>query len=93
MAFVHVTDDGERMTLVAEKSRPEHEHTELAERCRTLMRSELGLDEVLVILTPPDSIPRTTSGKLQRLAAKRWITATRAGVNDQPSAGQHAIQG
>jgi fatty-acyl-CoA synthase len=73
VAFVHVTDDGDLMTLVGETSRPEQEHPDLADRCRALIRAELGLDEVLVILTPPNSIPRTTSGKLQRLAAKSWV--------------------
>lgn len=93
VAFVHATDDEERMTLVGETSRPQREHTELAERCRALIRSELGLDEVLVILTPPDSIPRTTSGKLQRLAAKRWVTAMRSGVRDEPAAAQRPMPG
>lgn len=72
------------MTLVVETSVPEHQHAELADRYRALIRSELGLDDVLVILTPPDSIPRTTSGKLQRLAAKRWISA-RPTLGDQES--------
>lgn len=93
VAFVQVTDDGERMTLVGETSQPQHEHKELAERFRTLIRSEIGLDEVLVILTPPDSIPRTTSGKLQRLAAKRWVTTMGSGVRDEPAAGQRAMPG
>ncbi|MCZ7415129.1 AMP-binding protein [Streptomyces sp. WMMC897] len=75
VAFVHQADEGDRhdeyMVLVAETSRPEAEHPELAARLRHRVRSALGLDELRVVLAAPDSLPRTTSGKLQRLTAKR----------------------
>ncbi|WP_431783155.1 AMP-binding protein [Streptomyces chumphonensis] len=79
VAFVHQADDGaggesgpsEHMVLVAETGRPEAEHPELTARLRTLVRTALGLDELRVVLAAPDSLPRTTSGKLQRLTARK----------------------
>ncbi|MER6734330.1 AMP-binding protein [Streptomyces puniciscabiei] len=79
VAFVHQEQEhgqgrhGERefMVLVAETDRPEAEHTALADHLRTLVRKSLGLHDLRVVLAAPDTLPRTTSGKLQRLAAKR----------------------
>jgi acyl-CoA synthetase (AMP-forming)/AMP-acid ligase II len=70
VAFVH-QGDHEFMVLVAETDCPEAEHADLAARLRTLVRSALGLDDLHVVLTAPDSLPRTTSGKLQRLVARQ----------------------
>jgi fatty-acyl-CoA synthase len=70
VAFVHQTVERESMALVAETSRPAYEHDQIAERLRVVIRSAIGLDDLMIKLAPPDSIPRTTSGKLQRLASK-----------------------
>jgi fatty-acyl-CoA synthase len=70
VAFVHQTVERESMALVVETSRPVYEHDEIAERLRVIVRSVIGLDDLMIKLAPPDSIPRTTSGKLQRLASK-----------------------
>lgn len=75
VAFVHQTVERELMALVAETSRPAYEHDEIAERLRVIIRSATGLDDLLIKLAPPDSIPRTTSGKLQRLASKDRFAA------------------
>ncbi|MFF5425224.1 MULTISPECIES: AMP-binding protein [unclassified Streptomyces] len=78
VAFVHQERDHtegrgggrETMVLVAETARPEAEHPALSDRLRTLVRRALGLDDLRVVLVAPDTLPRTTSGKLQRLAAR-----------------------
>jgi acyl-CoA synthetase (AMP-forming)/AMP-acid ligase II len=78
VAFVHSEEDRELMVLVAETHRPEAEHAELTGRLRALVRSALGLDDLRVVLAAPDSLPRTTSGKLQRLVAKRTFEESHA---------------
>ena len=72
VAFVsQVTDGLDRMTLVAETARPAGEHGELAGQLRACVQAALGLDDLMIVLAPPHSIPRTTSGKLQRIDAKQ----------------------
>jgi acyl-CoA synthetase (AMP-forming)/AMP-acid ligase II len=71
VAFI---DDGgsdtERMVLVAETTVDADGHPALAARLRGLIRSATGLDDVHVVPVAPRSIPRTSSGKLQRLATR-----------------------
>ncbi|WP_419996415.1 AMP-binding protein [Streptomyces boninensis] len=71
VAFVHQEGDREFMVLVAETGSPAAEHAALATRLRALVRSALGLDDLRVEFVAPDSLPRTTSGKLQRPAVKQ----------------------
>jgi fatty-acyl-CoA synthase len=70
VAFVDEANGRERMVLVAETTAVGDEQDMLVERLRRLVGSAIGLDDLLVRLTPPNSIPRTSSGKLQRIAAK-----------------------
>ncbi|MFE0736019.1 AMP-binding protein [Streptomyces sp. NPDC058855] len=78
VAFVHQERDTgqgraaerEFMVLVAETDRPGAEHPALSDRLRTRVRRALGLHDLRVVLVAPDTLPRTTSGKLQRLAAR-----------------------
>jgi acyl-CoA synthetase (AMP-forming)/AMP-acid ligase II len=70
LAYVDEVDGRERMVLVAETVVEGDEQAALVTRLRELIGSATGLDDVVVLLTPPHSIPRTTSGKLQRIAAK-----------------------
>ena len=66
----------ERIVLVAETAVTEPDgcselRATIAARCRAV----LGLPHLDVRLVPPRTIPRTTSGKLQRLAMRRRILA------------------
>ncbi|MGQ0842011.1 AMP-binding protein [Actinokineospora sp.] len=70
VAFVHQDDGREQMVLVAETTADAGEHAEVTTRLRAVIRSATGLDDVRVVLAAPKSIPRTSSGKLQRLAAR-----------------------
>ncbi len=70
VAFVHTEDDRERMVVVAETTVDASGHDEVAARLRAVIRGAIGLDDVRVVLAAPRSIPRTSSGKLQRLAAR-----------------------
>lgn len=67
VAFV----DAERIVLCAEtRLANEDERRRLAKEITARCTSELGLPELTVHLVPPRTIPRTTSGKLQRLAMR-----------------------
>lgn len=70
VAFIDGIGDTEGMVLVAETTVDSRAHEELARRLRSVVRSTIGLDEVRVVLAAPGAIPRTSSGKLQRLAAR-----------------------
>lgn len=74
VAFVDTADGAERMVLVAETTVDADGHPALVERLRGVIRSATGLDDVRVVLAAPRSIPRTSSGKLQRLAARNLFT-------------------
>lgn len=63
--------DGERIVLCAETRQTDRQRltAEIVTRCS----AELGLGGLEVHLVPPRTIPRTTSGKLQRLGMReRW---------------------
>ncbi|MFC4857287.1 AMP-binding protein [Actinophytocola glycyrrhizae] len=70
VAFVDDRGDAERMVLVAETTADAGDHPALAARLRGVIRSATGLDDVHVVPVAPRSIPRTSSGKLQRLATR-----------------------
>ena len=70
VAFVHAGGGREQMVLLAETGRSAAEHAELADHLRTLVRGAVGLDDLVVVLAKRGAIPRTSSGKLQRLVAK-----------------------
>ncbi|MCE0764855.1 AMP-binding protein [Pseudonocardia kujensis] len=58
----------EHVAVVAETAAPEAEHKALRHAIAARVRRALGLSALTVHLTAPDSLPRTTSGKLRRLA-------------------------
>jgi len=63
-------DDGERVVaLVQCRVSDETARAELSAQIANLLRARHGLD-VLVVLTPPHSLPQTSSGKLSRTRAK-----------------------
>jgi fatty-acyl-CoA synthase len=55
----------ERMIVVAESKLPAQEHATLARELRTYLQS-LGFDVDEVVIVAPASLPKTTSGKIQR---------------------------
>ena len=58
---------GERLVLVAETRRTEPEEKEkLAAAIREKMDSQLGIPLDEVVLAPPQSVPMTSSGKVQK---------------------------
>lgn len=70
VAYADNVDGRERMVLVAETAVDGDEQAELATRLRTLVSGAVELDDLKVVLAGPNAIPRTSSGKLQRIAAR-----------------------
>jgi acyl-CoA synthetase (AMP-forming)/AMP-acid ligase II len=74
VAFIDGSDTAERIVLVAETTVDDaDQRSRLAERLRAKVIAETGLDQLAVTLVGPNSIPRTSSGKLQRLASNRLV--------------------
>ncbi|MEU0874651.1 fatty acyl-AMP ligase [Nocardia brasiliensis] len=70
-------DGTDVIALIAETELTGPAADALGERIRAQVAARLGLAAVDVYLVAPRTIPRTSSGKLQRLAARGLITATR----------------
>ncbi len=68
-APAHRADGAEEIVLVAETTLSGAAGGELAAELRRRVASELGLTEVTVRLVRPRAIPRTSSGKVRRLAS------------------------
>jgi fatty-acyl-CoA synthase len=68
-----VLEPQEHVAVVAETALPEAEHDPLRHEIAARVRRALGLSALTVHLTAPDSLPRTTSGKLRRLATAALI--------------------
>jgi fatty-acyl-CoA synthase len=74
-AAVALTDrQGERLALIVETTAADPNelaaHAELVERA---VRTELGLDRLRVVLVPPRTVLRTTTGKLRRLELRERL--------------------
>ncbi|MBF6229519.1 fatty acyl-AMP ligase [Nocardia abscessus] len=72
-----IDPDADVIALIAESERTGAGADALTEAIRARISAELGLAAVRVHLVAPRSIPRTSSGKLQRLAARDLITHRR----------------
>ncbi|WP_280312983.1 fatty acyl-AMP ligase [Nocardia abscessus] len=72
-----IDPDADVIALIAESERTGADADALTEAIRARISAELGLAAVRVHLVAPRSIPRTSSGKLQRLAARDLITHRR----------------
>jgi len=59
-------ETGEELVVVAETKRSEEDHAELADQVRRAIQRELSLSTSEVICLKPGSLPKTSSGKLQR---------------------------
>ena len=73
--------DREQVLVLVERTRGAGaaEHNGLAEACRKAVLLETGLDVDQVVLLAPDSIPRTSSGKVRRAEALRRYLAGELG--------------
>ncbi|MFC7304198.1 AMP-binding protein [Streptomyces monticola] len=80
VAYVDGAADGdERIVLAAESGMAdENACRELERELRRRIVAELGLEAVTVHVVAPRTLPRTTSGKFQRLAAKDALAAASA---------------
>jgi fatty-acyl-CoA synthase len=63
----------ELLCVVAETASGPEQHTELSARIRTALQTR-GVSADRIVLLPPRSIPRTTSGKLQRVRLARVLS-------------------
>jgi acyl-CoA synthetase (AMP-forming)/AMP-acid ligase II len=64
----------ELLCVVAETSRDAAEHVELAARIRSALKSR-GVVPDRVVLVPPRALPRTSSGKLRRVAVSTMLAS------------------
>jgi fatty-acyl-CoA synthase len=64
------TDGAEQVVVIAETALTGAEAAKLAAGLRRRVAAELGLTEVTVRLVKPRAIPRTSSGKVRRLASR-----------------------
>lgn len=69
VAVGEVTPEGERLLLFVEYRKDPR--PDLAEDCRKAVLANTGLNPDLVLVLPPGTLPRTSSGKLRRAEALR----------------------
>lgn len=63
--------DAEQLIVVAETARPSKEFKKLEQDIKHQMNETLNVSVDKIILVPPHTIPKTSSGKLQRSACKK----------------------
>jgi acyl-CoA synthetase (AMP-forming)/AMP-acid ligase II len=66
VAFSVPGANGEELVTVVETKLPEEEHAELTDRVRKAIQRELSLAASDIICLRPGTLPKTSSGKLQR---------------------------
>lgn len=65
----------ERVVVVAESRAEAHEHEALARRVQARTLEAMGLQPDLVAIVPPGTVPKTSSGKLQRSRCRElWLS-------------------
>lgn len=84
-AFAVPSPDGERIVVIAERRRDAHDaaarHDAIAVAARALLSRDMALTLHELVLVEPDTIPRTTSGKIARLRAREaYLDGTLARV-------------
>jgi acyl-CoA synthetase (AMP-forming)/AMP-acid ligase II len=73
-AVGEVAEDGERLLVFVEARDPDEG---LAERCRAAVLSATGANPSLVVVLPPGTLPRTSSGKVRRgESLRQWHAGT-----------------
>ncbi|NLT68368.1 MAG: fatty acyl-AMP ligase, partial [Acidobacteria bacterium] len=83
VAFSVCGDSTEKLIIIAETLMPEN--GELASNIREQVRSAFGLSVSEVVLVRRGSIPKTSSGKLQRRRAKALFEGGMLRNTDSPS--------
>ncbi|MBN9229118.1 MULTISPECIES: AMP-binding protein [Legionella] len=75
VAYASQLNHEEGIVVVAElkAQTPKHYYSELANKINQMLAQEIHLSAQQIILLPPKSIPKTTSGKLQRIKCKELI--------------------
>ncbi len=75
-AVSHRPEDGEAERLIVFAEAP-GTGPDRAMRCRDAVLGACGLDPALVVVLPPGTLPRTSSGKIRRgETMKRWLDRT-----------------
>jgi 1-acyl-sn-glycerol-3-phosphate acyltransferase len=78
--IIDTTQGTERTVVIAETAESDgRERTRLAERVQAVIADVLGVPADEVVLAPPQSVPKTASGKLRRSAAKDLYESGRIG--------------
>jgi fatty-acyl-CoA synthase len=88
LAFSVPWPEGEERVVMVVQSRQNDpaERADLVKRLQGLVRSEFGI-ECHVELVPPQTLPRTSSGKLSRSKARQNFMASRDLQAVEPAAG------
>ncbi len=72
VAVGHISNEGERLLLFVESySKDISERDDLAQNCKLAVSGRTGLHPDLVLILPPGTLPRTSSGKLKRQESLR----------------------
>jgi len=74
-----VTKGEETFVICAETKLPESEHSRIEKDVRGRILEAMGIHVGQVVLLAPDSLPKTSSGKLQRAKAKEMFLAEELG--------------
>ena len=75
-AVGHISNEGERLLLFVESySQDISEQDDLAQKCKLAVSGRTGLHPDLVLILPPGTLPRTSSGKLKRQESLRLFLA------------------
>jgi fatty-acyl-CoA synthase len=94
VAFARTEDaEHEQIVLCAEtRLSEEADRRRLIQDIRARCTAELGLPHLTVRLVPPRTIPRTTSGKLQRLGMRDKLAATDAKPGTETTTGADMME-
>ncbi|WP_445162314.1 AMP-binding protein [Mycobacterium sp. Dal123C01] len=76
----HPDESTEALHLIVESELPETDHDRLRHDVRIAVSIRTGVPPVAVHVVPPHSIPKTTSGKLQRARARTMFVTGREDV-------------
>ncbi len=66
VAFDVPAPEGEAIVVLAETAQPPERHAELSQAVREAVTDEIGTPPDRVVLVPPRTVPKTSSGKLMR---------------------------
>lgn len=79
VAFSRPGSSSEELVVVGESKTPAEEHETLKQTISTHVRENFGLVVAEVVLLEPGSLPKTTSGKLQRSKTRQQYLAGQLG--------------